>query len=107
MKAAIATPDGTKLWGGHFGQSPLYLICEFDGNRWIKGELRKNPIAERGDLAHPGEISALLSDCQIYAAKAMGKKSRQSLESKGIITFLKDVSTVDEIIVSLPTSPTG
>ena len=35
----------------------------------------------------------------------MGKKSRQSLESKGILTFLKDVPTVDEIIGSLPMTP--
>ena len=105
MKAAIATADGKSLWEDHFGQSPYYFICEFDGNRWIKSELRKNPIAERGDHAHPGEIHELLSDCQIYAAKAMGKKSRQSLESKGILTFLKDVPTVDEIIGSLPMTP--
>lgn len=107
MKAAIATSDGTQLWEDHFGQSPFYLICELDRNRWIKGEMRKNPIAERGDHAHPGEIRELLSDCEIFAAKAMGKKSRNALESKGIITFLKDVSTVDEIIISLPTSFNG
>ncbi len=105
MKAAIATPDGNALWEDHFGQSPFYLVCEFDGDGWIKGELRKNPIAERGDHAHPGEIRELLSDCQIFAAKAMGKKSRQALESKGITTFLKDVATVDEMIASLPTPP--
>ena len=107
MKAAIATPNGTDLWGDHFGQSPYYLICEFNGGRWVKGELRKSPIAERGDHAHPGEIRELLSDCQIFAAKAMGKKSRQTLKSKGITTHLKEVPSVDEMILSLPTPSAG
>jgi len=31
MKAAIATTDGNILWEDHFGQSPFYQICEFDG----------------------------------------------------------------------------
>ncbi len=102
MKAAIATPDGKTLWKDHFGQSPFFLICKFDGNQWIKDEMRENPIAERGDHAHPEEIRELLLDCDIFAASAMGKKSRHSLESKGVTTFLKDVATVDEMIVSLP-----
>jgi len=105
LKAAIATADGKSLWKDHFGQSPFYLICEFDEDRWTKAELRKNPIAERGEHAHPGEIRELLSDCQIFAARAMGKKSRLALESKRIITFLKDVRDVDEMIALLPVAP--
>ena len=107
MKVAIATPDGTDLWRGHFGQSPFYLICEFDGKRWVKGKLRKNPIAERGEHAHPGEILELLSDCKVFAAKAMGGKSRQTLESKGITTILKEVATVDEMLAFLPIPSAG
>ncbi len=102
MKAAIATHDGKGLWEDHFGQSPFYLICEFDGTRWVKGEMRRNPIAARGDHAHPEEIHQILSDCQIYAAKAMGKKSRQILESMGVKTFLKDVATTEDMIALLP-----
>ncbi len=107
MKAAIATSDGTTLWKDHFGQSPFYLICEYDGHRWVRGTLRKNPIAETGEHAHPGEIRKLLSDCQIFAATAMGKKSRQDLEAHGVTTVVQDLSSVDEMIAALPTPPAG
>lgn len=103
MKAAIATPDGDLLWEDHFGQSPYYQICEFDGKQWKKAEMRKNPIAERGEHAHPEEIHHLLSDCAIYAARRMGKKSRSVLNSSGIVTYLKDVSNIDQMIALLPT----
>ncbi len=102
MKAALATPDGISIWKGHFGQSPSYLICEYEGHRWMKGEMRQNPIAQRGDHAHPEEIYTLLSDCRIFAARGMGKKSRRILESKGILAVLKEVETVDEMLFFLP-----
>ena len=102
MKAAIATPDGNILWKDHFGQSPFYQICEFDGDRWVKNELRKNTIAEKGEHARPQEIRQMLEECSVFAARDMGKKSRKVLESTGIITFLEDVETVREMIALLP-----
>ncbi len=101
-KAAIATPDGKSLWKDHFGQAPFYQICEFDGKQWTKGEKRKNPFAATGKHARPGEIRQALADCDIFAAREMGKKSRQVLDNSGVITFLKAVDTVEEIIASLP-----
>ncbi len=102
LKAAIATADGKHLWDGHFGQAPFYLICEFDGSHWVKREMRGNPLAVEGKHAHPDEIRQILSDCAIFAAREMGKKSRHLLEKKGVITFLKEAGSVEEIISLLP-----
>ena len=102
LKVAIATPDGKQLWNDHFGQAPFYLICEFDGKQWVKGEMRKNPLSVEGKHAHPDEVCQILPDCAIFAARDMGKKSRRILEESGVITFLKEVGTVEEIISLLP-----
>jgi predicted Fe-Mo cluster-binding NifX family protein len=101
-KAAIATQDGKSLWKDHFGQAPFYQICEFDGKQWIKGEKRANPFAATGKHARPEEIRQVLADCNIFAAREMGKKSRQALDSSGVITFLKDVDTVEDVIAFFP-----
>jgi len=102
MKAAIATTDGNILWEDHFGQSPFYQICEFDGEQWVKSEMRRNPMAEERKHARPEEIYQLLSDCDIFAAIRMGEKSRQVLNTMGIITHLRDAQSVEQMIDLLP-----
>ncbi len=84
---AVASDGEKKIWKGHFGISPFFMIFDLNGKQI---ELRKNPYsAENGKHKHhddPKRIVSLLHDCSVFIAKRMGDKSKRNLVEKMNIT---------------------
>ena len=74
---AIGADDEGRVWMGHFGISPYYLL--YDAASTLH-EKRLNPYGPKlGEHKHhdsPGQIVELLSDCSVFIGHKMGNKER-------------------------------
>lgn len=90
---ALGVDTEEKLWNGHFGMAPVYLIFDRAGNLLEK---RDNPYGVKPGIKHehhddPKRIVALLNDCSTFIARRMGEQSRRNLAEKmGIETVLTE-----------------
>ena len=89
---AVAADKNGKIWKGHFGISPVYLLFDNNGN---PVETKTNPFAagEKGHQHHddPKLIVNLLSDCGVFIAKRMGDQSKKNLvEKMNVIPFITE-----------------
>ncbi len=100
---AVGVDDEGKIWKGHFGIAPVYLIFDEMKNMIEK---RINPYgANSENHSHhdnPNLIISFLNDCKIFVAKRMGQESRVKLkENFGILPFLTDKTSPEEAIKTL------
>jgi len=98
---AIATDGNGRLWSGHFGIAPLYLIYSPQGDLV---EERQNPYGAGQGKAHqhhddPRLIINLLSECAVFIGRRMGEESKRKLAQKfGIDAVLIDRKTPEEAL---------
>ncbi len=98
---AIATDGNGRLWSGHFGIAPLYLIYSSQGDLV---EERQNPYGAGQGKAHqhhddPRLIINLLPECAVFIGRRMGEESKRKLAQKfGIDAVLIDRKTPEEAL---------
>jgi len=102
QRIAIGTNDKVNLSNKHFGMSKYFIIYDVDDNdNYIKIEERENPYSEDNHKhADTDEIMGVLSDCQVFIGKAMGKESQKRIKEEWnkIPIAAKDLNTVEEAI---------
>jgi len=81
---AIATDGKGRLWGGHFGIAPVYLLYSPQGELV---EERPNPYGagQGGKHEHhddPRLIIDLLPECAVFIGRRMGEESKRKLAQK-------------------------
>jgi hypothetical protein len=81
---AIATDGKGRLWSGHFGIAPLYLLYSPQGELVEK---RQNPYGAGQGKAHqhhddPKLIIDLLPECAVFIGRRMGEESKRKLAQK-------------------------
>jgi len=79
---ALATDGKGRLWGGHFGMAPVYLLYSPAGELV---EERQNPYgAGHGHQHHddPKLIIDLLPECAVFIGRRMGEDSKRKLAEK-------------------------
>jgi predicted Fe-Mo cluster-binding NifX family protein len=102
MKIAIGTDDKETIRKGHFCQSRYYFIVEFLNAEVASLEYRRNAGAtgEHGPY-HDGQVEKtleLLSDCNLFMAKRMGKRSLAKLAAHGIDCIITDIDAIDRAV---------
>ena len=99
---AVGVNKLDKIWHGHFGISPYFLIYNVDGEMIEK---RINPHGagqghkhEHGD-DQPFLIKEILHDCKIFVGKQMGEGSKLKLAQKlGIETVLTESTEPQKVV---------
>jgi len=79
---ALATDGKGKMWGGHFGMAPVFILYSPAGDLI---ERRPNPHgAGYGHIHHddPKLIIDLLPECAVFIGRRMGKDSKRKLAEK-------------------------
>jgi hypothetical protein len=94
------TGDEKRVWSGHFGMAPLYLIFDRKGKLVEK---RSNPYgAGRGKKKHhddPELIAGLLPECGVFVARRAGEASRRILaERLGVEVFITDARVPEDAV---------
>ncbi len=99
---AIAINKMDKIWAGHFGMAPFFLIYNRDGEQI---ETRINPHgAGEGHKHNHGDdqpilIKEILNDCYTFIGKRMGEDSKLKLAQKlGIETVLVETNEPAEAL---------
>lgn len=99
---AVAINKGDKIWAGHFGIAPYFLIFNEEGEIVDK---KTNPHGAGAGHKHdhgddqPILIKEILSECSIFVGKQMGEGSKKKLAKKlGIKTIITEKSDPQEII---------
>ncbi len=106
---AIATDDGKTVKLGHFGDAEKYLLYKYDekeGKLVKMGEVENTVKEEEEEHEHndprkAGKILELLKpwNCKYFVSTAMGPRSREFLESQGVIpVFVKPYTTIDDAV---------
>ena len=95
---AIATDGKGRLWSGHFGIAPTFLLYSPEGALLAE---RANPYgAGRGGKHEhhddPRLIIDLLPECEVFIGRRMGEESKRKLAQKfGIEAVLTTEKTPD------------
>ncbi len=81
---AIASDGKGRLWGGHFGIAPVYLLYSPSGDLV---EERQNPYGAGQGKAQqhhddPKLIIELLPECAVFIGRRMGEDSKRKLAAK-------------------------
>ncbi|MDN5317136.1 MAG: hypothetical protein PWR08_1261 [Thermoanaerobacterium sp.] len=101
-RIAIGTDDKVNLCDKHFGMSRYFIIYDVDENdNYIRIEERENPyFGDNHRHAETDEIMKVLSDCQVFIGKAMGKESQKRIKEEWGKTSItaRNVNTVGEAI---------
>jgi predicted Fe-Mo cluster-binding NifX family protein len=102
-KIAVAVDEDGKIWKGHFGIAPYYLI--YDDEKTF-AEKRQNPYGAASEKHthhdNPKLIIKFLSDCKIFVGKRMGQESRIKLKQNfGIEPFITDIADPETALEQL------
>ncbi len=99
---AVGVNKLDKVWHGHFGISPYFLIYNNDGEMIEK---RINPHGAGQGHKHdhgddqPFLIKEILHDCNIFVGKKMGEGSKLKLAQKlGVETVLTENAEPQEVV---------
>ena len=100
---AVGVDEEGKIWKGHFGIAPVYLIFDEMKN---PVEKRINPYGANSEKHshhdNPKLIISFLNDCKFFVAKRMGQESRIKLkENFGIISVLTEITEPEEAIKTI------
>ena len=99
MKIAVGTDDKETIRRGHFGESQFYRVIELLNGEIVSKECRQNPNIENKHGPHDhGQAQkphALLSDCSLFMAKSMGKKSMVKLAERQIDCIITKHDHID------------
>ncbi len=78
-KIALGCADHTNLFGGHFGESPGFMIVAREGGapQW-----RPNPWSAEPIESRPPKIAALLDDCDAIVVRAIAKEGLAQLSRR-------------------------
>ena len=102
MKIAVGTDDKKTIRRGHFGESQYYRVIELLNGEIISKECRQNPNIENEhgphDHGQAKKIHALLSDCSLFMAKSMGKRSMVKLAERHIDCIITQLDFIDEAV---------
>lgn len=101
MKVAIATTDGENLQTGHFGHSAIYRIFDFDGTDFKSLESIENPLAKIHQHAKVSDVLQYLSDCKVWAGRAMGNKSKKYLEKNNYVPVILKTNNVSDALLEI------
>ncbi len=106
---AIATDDGKTVKLGHFGDARKYLLYKYDEKegKIVKiGEVENTVREEEEEHQHndPRKARKILGllkpwSCKYFVSTAMGPRSREFLETRGIIpVFVKPYTTINDAV---------
>jgi predicted Fe-Mo cluster-binding NifX family protein len=101
INIAVGVDEKGKIWKGHFGIAPYFLIYDADKN-FIEKRLNPYGTAAAGKHNHhdnPKLIIGFLDDCNVFVAKRMGQESQIKLEKNfGIKPVIVSTDNVDEAL---------
>jgi len=115
MKIAFITDDG-KTISQHFGRAPYYLVLELaDGvilNREMRDKMGHTHFHQEGNnpnhglgsgmdaAAHRkhGQMSEVISDCDVIICGGMGRGAYQSMHAFGIKPIVTDIIDIEEAL---------
>ena len=124
MRIAVIASDREKL-SSHFGEAPMFLIYEIDGNQPRFVEVRENPVKDAPGYHHHGEahthgegfgmgrgmgrgmgggrgkwhvLADMLSDCDVIIGRGMGPAAYQNFQSIGKKVILSKEIKVEEAL---------
>ncbi len=86
MKIAVAVNGKGKIFGGHFGSAPKYLIFNNSGKFLNEIENSHDPKKTKVHHDNPKLIKELLNDISVFIGKHFGEKSKEKLINKLRIT---------------------
>jgi len=100
MKIAIGSDNKKLIRKKHFGESRFYIVFEIENNEILSREIRENITYEGDEHGHgqSGEVMKLLSDCSVFMARSMGKKSMQNISKKGIKCIISYIEDIEEAV---------
>jgi predicted Fe-Mo cluster-binding NifX family protein len=82
MKLAIGVENERRLFGGHFGESPAFLVVDLDRPGESGRESRPNPWHAEPIATRPPKIAALLADCETILVRAIAKEGLIQLSGR-------------------------
>jgi len=116
MKIATVTENGTTL-SQHFGRAPMYVIATAENGNVIAKEKRmrtsqnicachhdsepgchENHGEDADSQAKHSKMADSLADCQVLIAGGMGFGAYQSLNDRGIETYVTNIENIDQAI---------
>ncbi len=104
MKIAVATDDKKTIRKGHFGSSKYFLIFEILNGEIKSEELRENPYADEEHASHhrgkTEKIIELLSDCGLFMAASVGRKSGEIVSQHNIDLIITEKKDVEEAVTN-------
>lgn len=100
MKVAIGAMDERRLFAGHFGESPVFLVVDLERTGGGARERRSNPWCAEPIATRPPKIAALLADCDAIAVRSIAKEGLQAL-SRRFTVYLAPSDRVDALLAAL------
>jgi hypothetical protein len=74
--------DERRLFAGHFGESPQFLVVELERPGAEGQERRPNPWHAEPIATRPPRIAALLADCEGVLVRAIAKQGLDQLSRR-------------------------
>lgn len=95
MKIALGI-KGNSVNNTHFGMSEKYRIYELENDMLNFVEERINDKFTQHKHSEVEDIMEILSDCNVWVAKSMGKKSKEVIMELGYTPLIINADSIQE-----------